>query len=123
MCASFLSSVVRDGGVPTTRLSSPGAALACLGDQGRPLGQLLGSGRGARKGFADFPSSGHVCAEATVASSSQKDECVILGGGFDQITRPRWDKAHFISGKNPRVNLFSLSLKCPVAMQVAMCKV
>lgn len=42
-------------GVPTTRLSSPGAALACLGDQGRPLGQLLGSGRGARKGFADFP--------------------------------------------------------------------
>ena len=68
-------------GGPHHTAELPRAALACLGDQGCPLGQLLGSGRGARKRFTDFSSSGRPCAEATVASSSQKDECLFSGGG------------------------------------------
>ena len=38
-----------------------------------------GQWRGARKRFADFSSSGRLCAEATVAGRSQKDECLFLG--------------------------------------------
>ena len=43
--------------------------------------EAAGQWRGARKRFADFSSSGRLCAEATVAGRSQKDECLLSGWG------------------------------------------
>lgn len=69
-----------------------------------------GSGRreAAQKPLADFPSAAACYTEAAVVGSSKKTN--VFSGDFDKINRNHLDKAHFISDKNPRVNLFYVLL-------------
>lgn len=79
-------------------------AGGCRGEQ-----RAAGGREAAQKPFADFPPAAACCTEAAVLGSSKKTN--VFSGDFDKINHNHLDKAHFISDKNPRVNLFYVLLK------------
>lgn len=93
---------------------SPGTQAHHRGDTGGPPGRLLGresdSGqfRGHSETLADFPPDAACYMEAAVAGSSRKKN--VFSRDFDKINSNHLDKAHFISGTNPPMDLFYIFL-------------
>lgn len=94
-------------GAPGRDCKASRAAEPCRGGPGR-LSTEAAAGEKAQESFADFPPAAACYREAAVPGSSKKTN--VFSGDFDKINHNHLDKAHFISDKNPRVNLFYVLL-------------